>query len=135
MLGVATGGLSFRQGQHMSFACVSSTMPWLPTWAACVLQSVTWLVPQVNVVMAWLCCPQVAGRSTGLEWVPAGRPGGQRGMPRVDGPSIKAAVEGELLRLQTDYIDLIQLHCRRCCHGHADVFACYRSVSLMHTLT
>ncbi|EFJ48974.1 hypothetical protein VOLCADRAFT_59959 [Volvox carteri f. nagariensis] len=37
-------------------------------------------------------------------------PPGRSAPPRLDGPSIVAAVEGELRRLRTDYIDLLQLH-------------------------
>lgn len=56
--------------------------------------------------------PPVAGRSTGLEWIPANRsdPPGPDASPVLDGPSILAAVEGELRRLGTDYIDVLYLH-------------------------
>ena len=56
-----------------------------------------------------------AGRAPGLEWVPAGRsiagqPVGPPSSPKLDGASIIAACEAELRRLQTDHIDLFQLH-------------------------
>lgn len=46
-----------------------------------------------------------------MEWVTANRtePKGQPTVPRVDAPSIVAALEGELRRLQTDYVDLLQV--------------------------
>jgi len=55
---------------------------------------------------------KVAGRSTGLEWVPANRlnPRDEERNPRVDKKSIVLACEAELRRLQTDYIDLLQIH-------------------------
>lgn len=55
---------------------------------------------------------KVAGRSTGLEWVPANRtaPRGEERRPVLDAASIRAAAEAELRRLRTDYIDLFQLH-------------------------
>eukprot|EP00197_Chlamydomonas_leiostraca_P015869 CAMPEP_0202880210 /NCGR_PEP_ID=MMETSP1391-20130828/34783_1 /ASSEMBLY_ACC=CAM_ASM_000867 /TAXON_ID=1034604 /ORGANISM="Chlamydomonas leiostraca, Strain SAG 11-49" /LENGTH=346 /DNA_ID=CAMNT_0049562681 /DNA_START=65 /DNA_END=1105 /DNA_ORIENTATION=- len=55
---------------------------------------------------------KVAGRSAGQEWVAAGRtdPPGAPSPPRVDAASIQAAAEGELRRLRTDYIDLLQIH-------------------------
>ncbi|KAI8476265.1 MAG: NADP-dependent oxidoreductase domain-containing protein [Monoraphidium minutum] len=55
---------------------------------------------------------KVAGRSGGLEWVPANRtePRGEERCPVLDGPSIVAACEGELRRLGTDYIDVLYLH-------------------------
>ncbi|CAG9466732.1 unnamed protein product [Pedinophyceae sp. YPF-701] len=55
---------------------------------------------------------KVAGRSTGLAWVPANRtvPRGEERNPRVDAASIVAAAEAELRRLRTDYLDLLQIH-------------------------
>ncbi|GIL66743.1 hypothetical protein Vafri_20219 [Volvox africanus] len=55
---------------------------------------------------------KVTGRSTGMDWVVANRtePPGSPVNPRLDGPSIIAAAEGELRRLRTDHIDLLQLH-------------------------
>ncbi|GIL87683.1 hypothetical protein Vretifemale_15730 [Volvox reticuliferus] len=55
---------------------------------------------------------KVTGRSTGMDWVVANRtdPPGPPSNPRLDAPSIIAAAEGELRRLRTDYIDLLQLH-------------------------
>ncbi|GLC72585.1 hypothetical protein PLESTF_001267300 [Pleodorina starrii] len=55
---------------------------------------------------------KVTGRSTGMDWVVANRtdPPGRPSLPRLDGPSIIAAAEGELRRLRTDHIDLLQLH-------------------------
>ncbi len=63
--------------------------------------------------------PLVAGRSTGLDWIPANRtdPPGPREHPRLDGPSIVAACEAELRRLRTDHIDLLQLHWPDRCGG------------------
>jgi len=55
---------------------------------------------------------KVSGRSQGLEWIPANRtePRGSESNPRVDAASIRAACEAELRRLNTDYLDLFQIH-------------------------
>ena len=55
---------------------------------------------------------KVAGRSTGLAWVPANRtvPRGAEATPVLDAASVRAGLEGELRRLRTDYVDLFQLH-------------------------
>jgi len=55
---------------------------------------------------------KVVGRSVMQPWVRAGRtsPRSEEGIPCLDKASIKAACEGELRRLQTDYIDLFYLH-------------------------
>ena len=56
---------------------------------------------------------KVAGRSAGNVWIPANREspkGATCGGPVVDGPSIRSALEAELRRLRTDYVDLFQIH-------------------------
>ncbi|GAX75089.1 hypothetical protein CEUSTIGMA_g2533.t1 [Chlamydomonas eustigma] len=58
---------------------------------------------------------KVTGRSAGLEWIPAYRaypeePTAPPSQPRLDSRSIVAAAEAELRRLQTDHIDLFQIH-------------------------
>jgi aryl-alcohol dehydrogenase-like predicted oxidoreductase len=55
---------------------------------------------------------KVTGRSVHMPWIPANRsvPRGAEAPTRLDGPSIAAAAEGELRRLQVDCIDLLQLH-------------------------
>ena len=60
-----------------------------------------WLArqPRDRVILA----TKVAGPARSLEWI-------RGGPPALDGDNIRAALEGSLRRLRTDYVDLYQLH-------------------------
>jgi len=60
-----------------------------------------WLArqPRDKIIVA----TKVAGPSRNLHWI-------RNGPPALDRANIRAAIEGSLQRLQTDYIDLYQLH-------------------------
>ncbi|MGD9889616.1 MAG: NADP(H)-dependent aldo-keto reductase [Halothiobacillaceae bacterium] len=59
-----------------------------------------WLArqPRDKVVLA----TKVTGPSRGFDWI--------RGGPRINAEHLRAALEGSLRRLRTDYIDLYQIH-------------------------
>ncbi|MBS1159998.1 MAG: Aldo/keto reductase [Proteobacteria bacterium] len=60
-----------------------------------------WLArqPRDKIIVA----TKVAGPSRNLHWI-------RNGPPALDRTNIRAAIEGSLQRLQTDYLDLYQLH-------------------------
>jgi aryl-alcohol dehydrogenase-like predicted oxidoreductase len=60
-----------------------------------------WLKDQARDKM--LIATKVAGPSRNLHWI-------RNGPPALDRANIRAAIEGSLQRLQTDYVDLYQLH-------------------------
>ncbi|MBB5019241.1 aryl-alcohol dehydrogenase-like predicted oxidoreductase [Chitinivorax tropicus] len=62
----------------------------------------TWLKRQDRSKL--VIATKVVGPSRGLEWVRGGE------TPRLDARQIRMAVEASLKRLQTEYIDLYQLH-------------------------
>lgn len=60
----------------------------------------TWLKHQQRDQL--IVATKIAGPSRGFTWI--------RGTPRIHREQIQAAIDGSLRRLQTDYIDLYQIH-------------------------
>lgn len=71
------------------------------TYGATELMVGEWLVrqPRDQIVLA----SKVAGPARSLDWI-------RGGPPALDAANIRAALEGSLKRLRTDYLDLYQLH-------------------------
>jgi len=60
----------------------------------------SWLIKQPRDKL--IAATKVTGPSRGFDWI--------RGGPRVERRQLEAALEGSLKRLQTDYVDLYQIH-------------------------
>ena len=60
----------------------------------------TWLKRQQRDKL--IVASKIAGPARGFDWI--------RGGPRIDRAQINAALDGSLRRLQTDYVDLYQIH-------------------------
>lgn len=93
---------AFRRG--VNFIDTAEMYPVPPRAETCTRTETivgSWLKkqPRDKVILA----TKVAGPSRGMEWI--------RGGPKaLDRANIRTAIEGSLQRLQTDYIDLYQIH-------------------------
>lgn len=68
----------------------------------------SWLASRPGDRSDIIVATKVAGYANGMPWIPQNR-GQDMDHCRVDATSIRKAVEAELKRLQTPYIDLIQV--------------------------
>jgi len=96
--------LDYAMAQGINFIDTAEMYPVPPkaeTYTRTETMVGTWLKkqPRDRIILG----SKVAGPRRGMDWI-------RSGPPSLDRANIRAAVEGSLKRLQTDYIDVYQLH-------------------------
>lgn len=100
----ASSQLDYALAQGINFIDTAEMYPVPPRAETCTRTETIvghWLKNQSreNIILS----SKVAGPRRGMEWI-------RGGPPSLDRANIRAAIEGSLQRLQTDYIDVYQLH-------------------------